>query len=526
MLVNLQKALINPLVVVGGILLLVGLLFSDQAGYLYYLTVAQLVFVPAFVQLVVTLTKLDKVLLVIGMVAVTVLLFDPGTTASLICALLYLVGTLRIAWKGIDRFLKRGFTNTAELMIDAGLVYLAIGGMWFLAYIAGFDTGFSAITNWLTAIHFHYSAFLLSISVGLLGRNQMTRFYKISALVIATGPMTVAIGITFSHIIEIISVSLYVVAIYALTYYTFRLKFTPLQALLVRLPFLTLCITILGSFLYAYGNVTGTAIVTIPDMLAFHGLLNCFVFGSFTVLGWAMHVPQSKQKPFDFPVSKVRGKLAEVGAAHPGLVDQLDEYVDVRSLPTSIRDFYERTEDFQLLASVKWATWFKPLAFLYQFVSRRVGQLNLPFSSAQIEMTGEIRLVDESIDGRIKPRVWKRTIGSETVFVAIYSKHQSNGDTYMNIALPLPLSSMHGILKLSVLDGKLHLTSKEEGEAGTYLAIGNYVFRLPLHEHFIIEETNGYLTATHDMTLFGIHFLHIDYEMIEKTNNVPNPVLY
>lgn len=525
MLVNLQKALLNPLVVVGGSLLLVGLLFSDQAGYLYYLTVAQLVFVPAFVQLVITLSKLDKVLLIVGMVAVTVLLFDPGATVSLICTLLYLLGTLRIAWKGIDRFLKRGFTNTAELMIDAGLIYLAIGGMWFLAYIAGFDTGFSAITNWLTAIHFHYSAFLLSISVGLLGRIQMTKLYKISALVIATGPMTVAIGITFSHIIEIISVSLYVAAIYALTYYTFRLKFPPLQALFVRLPFLTLCITILGSFLYAYGNVTGTTIVTIPDMLAFHGLLNCLVFGSFTILGWALHVPQSKQKPFDFPVSRIRGKLKEVGETHPGLVDQLGEYTDIQKLPTKIIRFYERTEEFQLRASVKWATWFKPLAFLYQFVSRKMGQLNLPFSSSPLEMTGEIRLVNEQLDGRTKPRVWKRTIGSETVFVAIYSKHQSDGVTYMNIALPLPFSSMHGILQLSTRNEKLYLTSHGEGDAGTYLAIGTYVFRLPLHENFVLCEQGGILIATHDMTLFGLHFLQIDYLITEKTNNKRSTVL-
>lgn len=525
MLVNLKKSLVNPLVVVGGSLLLLSLLFSGQVGYLYYLTVAQLVFIPAFVQLVVPLNKLDKVLLGIGMVAVTVLLFEPITTLSLICALLYLLVTLRIAWKGIDRFLKRGFTNTAELMIDVGLVYIAIGGMWFLAYIGGFDTGFSSLTNWLTAIHFHYSAFMLCISVGLLGRIQMTKLYKVSALIIATGPMTVAIGITFSRVIEIVSVSLYVGAIYALTFYIFRLKLTGIQAFLVRIPFVTLCFTILGSFLYAYGNVSGATIVTIPDMLAFHGLLNCLVFGSFTVIGWAMHVPQSKQTPFDFPVSKIRGKLKEVGETHPGLVDQMGEYIDIQKLPTKIFRFYEQTEEFQLRASVKWATWFKPLAFLYQFVSRKMGQLNLPFSSSPLEMTGEIRLVSEQLDGRTKPRVWKRTIGNETVFVAIYSKHQSNGETYMNIALPLPFSSMHGILQLSTRNEKLYLTSHGEGDAGTYLAIGTYVFRLPLHESFVLCEQGGNLIAMHDMTLFGLHFLHIDYLITEKTNNKRSTVL-
>lgn len=161
------------------------------------------------------------------------------------------------------------------------------------------------------------------------------------------------------------------------------------------------------------------------------------------------------------------------------------------------------------------------MAFIYQFVSRKMGQLNLPFSSSQVEMTGEVLLVDAQLDGRSKPRVWKRKIGAETVFVAIYSKHQSDGATYMNIALPLPFSSMHGILQLTAEDERLHLTSIGSGDAGTYLALGRYVFKLPLHENFIIREHNGNLTATHDMTLLGLHFLHIDYDITEKTNCEP-----
>lgn len=521
MLVNLRKALVNPLVLFGLILFFISFLFSEQAGYLYYLTAAQLIFVPSLLQLVVKLRKLDGVILAVGMVAVTALSFNMPYSVEVAGAVMYLLVTFWIAWKGVDRFLKRGFSNTAELMIDLGLVYLAIGGMWFLAYIGKFDTGFSEITNWLTAIHFHYSAFMLCISVGLLGRIRMTKLYKISALIIATGPMTVAIGITFSHTIEIVSVSLYVGAIYALTYYSFLLKFPPAQALIVRIPFVTLCLTILGSFLYAYGNFSGNTVVTIPDMLDFHGFLNCLLFGSFTVIGWALHVPATTQKPFNFPVSRIRGKLKKTGIPHRGLVDGLGDYAEVQKLPVKIIEFYERTENFRLFASVKWAAWFKPLAFVYQFVSRKIGQLNLPFSSSQMEMTGEVLLVDEGLDGRSKPRVWRRMIGTETIFVAIYSKHQSDGVTYMNIALPLPFSSMHGILQLTAINERLHLTSNGNGDAGTYLALGRYVFKLPLHENFIIRERNGNLVATHDMALFGLHFLHIDYDITEKTNSEP-----
>lgn len=521
MLVNLRKVIGNPLVLFGWMLFLICVLVNDQLGYLHYLTIAQLVFIPSLLQMVVKPGKLDKLILAVGMTAVALISFNMPYPVELLGALVYLLVTFWIAWKGIDRFLKRGFTNTAELMIDLGLVYIAIGGMWFLAYIAQFDTGFDETTTWLTAIHFHYSAFMLCISMGLIGRIQMTKLYKGCALIIATGPMTVAIGITLSHTIEIIAVSLYVGAIYAITYYTFRLKFSSsVQAIAVRIPLVTLCATILGSFLYAYSNFSGNPVVTIPTMLAFHGFLNCLLFGSFTVIGWALQVPITIQKPFSFPTSKIRGKLKNPGAPYPGLVDQMADYTGDGKLPFRTIDFYENTDRYQLFASVNWSAWFKPFAFIYQFISRKTGQLNLPFSSAQIEMTGEVKLVDEQIDGRSKPRVWKRKIGAETVFTAIYSQHQARGRTYMNVALPLPYSSMHGILQAAVDNERLYLTSNGEGDAGTYLAVGQYVFQLPLQESFIIREVEGDLLATHDMTLFGLHFLHIDYVIKEKIENL------
>ncbi|AQQ54785.1 YndJ family protein [Planococcus lenghuensis] len=518
MLANLRKAVVNPPVSFGLLLFFVSLLVCGQADHSFYLLAAQLIFVPALLQLVVELRRLEKMILAAGMAAAAFISFGLPYPAALVCALVYLIVTFWIAWKGAERFLKRGFSNTAELMIDLGLVYIAVGGLWFFAFVGEFDTGFSAMTMWLTAIHFHYSAFMLCVSVGLLGRIRATNLYKLCALFIATGPMTVALGIIFSHTLELTSVSLYVLAIYALTFYTFRLRFPFIQALMIRIPFVTLCLTILWSFLYAYGNFSGTATVTIPTMLAVHGLLNCLLFGSFTVIGWALHVPITTQEPFHFPVSKIRGKLNAPGTPHRGLVDRMEDYVDNRELPASIIDFYEHTERFQLFASVQWAAWFKPFAFFYQFISRRVGQLNLPFSADRIEMTGEILLVDEEADGRARPRVWKRTIRGKPVFTAIYSQHEAGGETFMNIALPLPFSSMHGILQLSVEHGQLRLTSKGGGDAGTYLALGGYVFKLPLHESFIMKGSLGNLLAVHDMTLFGLHFLHIDYVIKEKTN--------
>lgn len=53
--------------------------------------------------------------------------------------------------------------------------------------------------------------------------------------------------------------------------------------------------------------------------------------------------------------------------------------------------------------------------------------------------------------------------------------HENKGRAYMNIALPLPFSSMYGILVLHQKGHSLQLTSQklvdETSDAGIYLAI-------------------------------------------------------
>ncbi|MGE7090636.1 hypothetical protein ACQKII_04095 [Lysinibacillus sp. NPDC048646] len=254
-------------------------------------------------------------------------------------------------------------------------------------------------------------------------------------------------------------------------------------------------------------------------MLKFHGLMNSLIFGGIGVVAWAIEVPKTTHHKFTFPISRIRGKLHGSGDAHPGLVDALSDFTNTTKLPSAISHFYEQTNAYRLLASVQWRTWFKPFAFLYQGISRWMQQLNLPFTSKQIEMTGIIAKVDAEQDGRHAPRAWIRKIGQQTTFVAIYAKHTTAQTTYMNIALPLPFSTMIGVLYLYEEHGQLHLTSAHEGDAGIYLAFKDYMFKLPLHEHFIITATNDRnLTAVHTIRIFGMPFLQIDYQ-IERTIN-------
>ncbi|MEK5332604.1 YndJ family protein [Lysinibacillus sp. FSL W8-0992] len=517
MLANLRKHLFSPVLLIGWVLIIICYLFSKQPDYLILLTFAQLVLVPAMLKMVVAFDKKGHVIIIAMMLAVTLLHWLADSELAIYLAVVYVLYTAFIALQGLIRFLQRGFTNTAEIAIDIGLIYIFIGGLWFFAYIAEIDTGFSPLITWLTAIHFHYSACLLAISIGLFGRIHKSKGYNIVVLILLTGPLLVALGITFSTIIEIVSVALYIGAIYWLFTLSLKTSLPRRQGLLLRISYGSLCLTILWSLLYAFGNFTGIILVSIPDMLTFHGLVNCLLFGLVGVIAWGLEVPKSTHQPFTFPVSRIRGKLHTTGDAHAGLVDALQDFVDTRKLPQVIPHFYEQTNCYRLNASVQWRAWFKPLAFIYQGISRWMQQLNLPLTSKQVEMNGVIVKVDERQDGRHAPRAWIRKIDEQTTFVAIYSQHTTAQTTYMNIALPLPFSTMIGILYVYEKDGELHITSSRGGDAGIYLAMKHYVFRLPLNEHFTISAKNETtLSAVHTMRIFGLPFLRIDYQIEQK----------
>ncbi|MBK3497161.1 YndJ family protein [Viridibacillus sp. YIM B01967] len=516
--VNSKNTFVSLITIVGIILFVASGLFTKQQPFFLMLTAAQLLFVPMMLQQVIMIRKIHCFFIFSGMISIFLLHIVSSGPWSIVLVLIYVTFTLFVAVLGAERFLRRGFTNWEEISIDIGMMYLFIGGLWFFAYIAGLDTGFSPLITWLTGIHFHYSAFLLCISLGFFGRLHDSKLYRWIVPMILAGPMLVAIGITFWPVLEVISVLVYIFAIYSLIVLAFQTHFaTRLQAVCIRLSFIALGVTILFSFLYATGNAFGEWTIRMDFMLAFHGFFNCVIFGLIGVGGWAMSPPKTNQRTWDFPISQICGKLEGIGDSHPGLVDDLSVFVDTEALPKTIIEFYEQTDRYQLFASIKWAVWFKPFAMIYKLVSKQMQQLNLPISSKETEMTGEIKRIDTIVDGRVKPRAWIRKVQQQTVFVAIYSQHKTAGRSYMNIALPLPLSSMIGILQIDEKNGCLILTSEGEEDAGIYLTVGQFLFKLPLSEHFTITETSkGNLTALHKMKIFGIPFLRIDYRILRK----------
>lgn len=508
------------------LLFIVIAVFSKNPWPFLLLTIAQIVYVPVALRFIMKrgdwFSKYYFHVAIPAYASVAmILIFSPEWAA--LPALIYFAFTTVIALYGLARFLRRGFTNIEEFSIDLGLMYIALGGGWYFAYVADIDTGFTPLLTWLTGIHFHYSAFLLPIFIGFLGRLHKPRSFSFYSILLLAAPMVVAIGITFSRWIELFSVLLYVVGLAGMIVIAWRTDYPKrTQKWLIVTSFTSLGLTIMFSLLYVLGNGFGLTSITIEFMLRFHGFLNCVIFALFGIVGWLLSVPTPTFWQLNFPVSRIKGKqsVEQLGASgkHSGLVDDMKLY-EISKVSPRIMDFYENTIDYQLFATVHWKRWFLPFAFIYSFMSRKTEQINLPIHRREVEMTGDIITLSPNSDGRRAVRAWIRKVDNTYAFIALYSHHRaSTGKEFMNIALPLPFSTMTGVLELHEIGDALQLTSRRTdtaSDAGIYLTskFGKY-FRLPLEENFVVREAeDGSMTAKHEMWIFSIPFLTIEYRI-------------
>lgn len=296
------------------VFLLLIALFRMNSWHFLILTIAQLVYVPLALHMVSRnelgwFARFLPYVSIPAFLSITLLQVTTNTPFDNAFALLYFIFTLMVAGYGLLRFVNRGFAHMEEFMIDMGLIYLAIGGAWFLAYEANIDTGFSQVLTWLTSVHFHYSSFLLPIVVGFLGRLYKSTLYKWIGTIILISPIVVAVGITYSIWIELLAVIMYIVGIYGLIILSFKATIqNTVQKWLIRISFAVLGISILFSLLYVFGNFSELFTITIDFMLRFHGVINCLLFALMGIVGWGIQIPPVIQRKLDFPISRIRGK--------------------------------------------------------------------------------------------------------------------------------------------------------------------------------------------------------------------------
>jgi hypothetical protein len=202
------------------------------------------------------------------------------------------------------RFWQRGVHPAEETCVDAGLLYLPVGGVWFVMSRLGIQPfGFGDTIVLLTAVHFHFAGFAAPILAGMAGRllNAQKRppsLFPLVAIGIIGGTPLVAGGITFSPALALIGAFVISIGLMLLAGLVIGLLLRMVDSVTGRV---LLGISSLSSFsamvlacMYAYSIVAKKLIIDIPQMAMTHGLLNAFGFATCGLLAWSIIKPPTR----------------------------------------------------------------------------------------------------------------------------------------------------------------------------------------------------------------------------------------
>ena len=191
-----------------------------------------------------------------------------------------------------------------ELSIDAGLLYLPVGGIWLLLSRLGANPlGFGDTIVLLTAVHFHFAGYAAPVIAGLAGRRLRALapaalpVYRPAALGIIAGMALVAVGITITAVVgallpEVVAVAVLAISLMSLAALVLRYILPGAEQPGTRLLFLVSglapFVAMVVALAYAGGRLTGAWTITIPQMVEWHGYLNAIGFVFCSLLAWLL----------------------------------------------------------------------------------------------------------------------------------------------------------------------------------------------------------------------------------------------
>jgi hypothetical protein len=225
-------------------------------------------------------------------------LLPTGFGAALL-ALSWTLCTGLIALYGLMRFLSHRFTHIEEVTIDAGLLYIVVGSVWLVFARLGVNPlGFSHEIVLLTAVHFHYAGFAAPLLTGRAGRalaerpRSIWRFFRLIASGVIAGTPLIAIGITFSPLIEVTAVIILAVSLLALSIVTLVYIMPKIQVrlsqVLLTISSLAVIAAMIFALSYGLGKFSGSPALSLPQMIQVHGLVNSFGFVLCGLLAWTL----------------------------------------------------------------------------------------------------------------------------------------------------------------------------------------------------------------------------------------------
>lgn len=493
--------------------------------------------------------------------------FPPSPLAAALAGP-WLMVTLLAATFGARRMLTRGVGPLEETSIDAALLFLAVGGVWVvLGRAVVRPLGFDPVVGLLTATHFHYAGFSLSLLVGLAGRRLAGGAPRLVVALTIGGVVALAAAIAAPlprlELVAGCSLALGGCFVAAMHLRLATMRGPAVFRVAIAISGLSLAgALVLAALFAARGVVFVPWVVDIARMAKLHGTANAVGFALLGMLAWSTSPAAARAHTPGVPFSALAA-YARVGgdyferrgiASSPetpprGLVDSLDEHrraeLATERVQPAVRAFYERTGDHELLVRPKWHPLFRLAGRLLRPLARSVGQLQLPVAAERASDRIESRIVplDPGRDGRIGARGWVRSFAHDgsPMYVAAYATHVHDGVAYMNIAFPLPFGNLTSVLRMDELplggaEIGIELTTRHPprtpSDAGIwFVARGIGAIRLPMQESIDVwaastrvsphpvdasELPGATVLARHELWFLGMRYLVLDYVIRPK----------
>jgi hypothetical protein len=221
------------------------------------------------------------------------LVVDAGPVAAGLAAPWVFVTSL-LALAGVSRTVERGTVRPLDrALVDAGLAYVPVAAVALVLSHLGITFWFEPTIVLLTAVHFHFAGFALPVLAGVTGRHLggFDGVVRAVAAVILVGPAIIAVGISFSPLVEVVAVGAFTVAVATFGLLTL-VRIVPsldlLPAALVGASALALPASMVLALGYGVAAFSGTNPLglSIGRMVTLHGSLNAYGFALCGVVGW------------------------------------------------------------------------------------------------------------------------------------------------------------------------------------------------------------------------------------------------
>jgi hypothetical protein len=211
-------------------------------------------------------------------------------------ALPWLATTGAIAWCGLMRISTHRLKSSGELCLDAGLIFIVVGGAWTTSDRLGFrPLDFEPVIVLLTAIHFHYAGFTLPVAAGLAARQLPGMAARLATSCVIAGIPLVAIGITATQLglgpwVECLASWVMALGGILTGWLHQRLALQPGRRTVVRILWAISGLSLIGSMVLAasYGTrfYAPMSWLDIPLMRVLHGTTNALGFSFAGLLAW------------------------------------------------------------------------------------------------------------------------------------------------------------------------------------------------------------------------------------------------